>query len=69
MRNIGYPRFHPHKLAHDKVLADFDDFTLNIGAGFTDSDLGALVLHFKYWFRHHVQEHDVALLHYIDREG
>lgn len=69
MRNIGYPGFHPHKIAHDKALADFDDLTLNIGTVFADDDLHALARHFKYWFRHHVQEHDVALFHYIDRRG
>jgi hemerythrin-like metal-binding protein len=69
MRNIGYPSFHPHKIAHDKALADFDDFTLNIGTVFADDDLHALAKHFKYWFRHHVQEHDVALLRYIERGG
>jgi len=69
MRSIGYPGFHAHKIAHDKVLADFDDFTLVIGTVFADDDLSALAKHFKYWFRHHVQEHDVALLRYIDREG
>ena len=67
MRNIGYPGFHLHKIAHDKALTDFDDFILNIGTGFTENDLGALALHFKYWFRHHVKEHDVALFRYIDR--
>lgn len=67
MRNIAYPHYHPHKIAHDKVLADFDDFTLNIGTVFADDDLQALARHFKYWFRHHVQQHDVALLRYIDR--
>lgn len=69
MRNIAYPDFHPHKIAHDKVLADFDDFILNIGTGFAGDELSALAKHFKYWFRHHAQEHDVALLRYIDREG
>ena len=60
MRNIGYPHFHRHKTAHDKVLADFGDFSLNIGTVFTENDLYALAKHFKYWLRHHVQEYDVA---------
>jgi hemerythrin-like metal-binding protein len=67
MRNIVYPDFHGHKIAHDKALADFDDFILNIGTVFADDDLKALAKHFKYWFRRHIEVHDVVLLRYIDR--
>jgi hemerythrin len=67
MRNIEYPDYREHLAAHKQLSSDISDFIQSIGAGLSDEDLPALTQYFRHWFVTHIQEYDVKLKQYLDR--
>lgn len=65
MRKLGYTRYFDYKTEHEKTLRDAEDFLWGIRQYYQSDQRDALARLLSLWLKHHVEEHDRLLAHFI----
>jgi hemerythrin-like metal-binding protein len=61
MRDIRYPLLGEHKLCHDRLLQDAEDFVETIGGPLNGEDVYAVARYFHHWLARHMLGYDQRL--------
>ena len=65
MRRLNYARYFEHRMQHEGILRDAEDFLWGIRKYYNPDECYALARLLSLWLKHHVDEHDRLLADFI----
>lgn len=65
MRDIRYALLVEHKLSHDRLLQDAEDFVETIGGPLRGEDVCAVARYFHHWLARHMHGYDQRLRDHV----